>query len=85
MQIVIGRQFGYDRALEIVQDEQYLEDSDFDEIKRFDIVRKIGEFNPDLRLPKQHQKGWLANLANVASSHKYKVQQTSFSNVDLSF
>ena len=79
MQIAIGRQFGYDRALEIVQDEQYLEDSDFDEIKRFDIVRKIGEFNPDLRLPKQHQKGWLANLANVTSNHKYKVLHTSFS------
>ena len=81
LKIVIGRQFGYNRALEIVQDEQYLEDSDFDEIRRLDVIKKIGEFNPDLNLPKQHQKGWLANLANVASNHKFRVQQTSSSDV----
>ena len=32
-QIITGRNFAYDRALEIVQDEEYLDDSDFDEIR----------------------------------------------------
>jgi len=55
-QIITGRQFGYDRALEIVQDEQYLEDVDFDEIRRYDILKKIGEFNPNFNIPESRQK-----------------------------
>ena len=54
--LFIGRQFGYDRALEIVQDEQYLEDVDFDEIRRYDILKKIGEFNPNFNIPESRQK-----------------------------
>ena len=38
---IVGRQFQYGRALEIIQDEEYLEDADEDEIKRSDNVRKI--------------------------------------------
>ena len=65
LKIVIGRQFGYDRALEIVQDEQYLEDSDFDEIKRLDIIKKTGEFNPDLNLPEEQRKEWFADFVGM--------------------
>ena len=54
--LFIGRQFGYDRALEIVQDEQYLEDVDFDEIRRYDILKKIGEFNLNFNIPESRQK-----------------------------
>ena len=54
--LFIGRQFGYDRALEIVQDEQYLEDVDFDIIRRYDILKKIGEFNPNFNIPESRQK-----------------------------
>ena len=32
--------------MEIIQDEEYLEDADFDDIKRQDIVKKIGGFKP---------------------------------------
>jgi len=55
-QIITGRQFGYDRSLEIVQEEQYLEDVDFDQIRRYDILKKIGEFNPNFNIPESRQK-----------------------------
>ena len=32
-QIISGRNLGYARALDIIQDEEYLDDSDFDEIR----------------------------------------------------
>ena len=32
-QQITGRNLGYNRALEIIQNEEYLDDSDFDEIK----------------------------------------------------
>ena len=32
-QQITGRNLGYSRALEIIQNEEYLDDSDFDEIK----------------------------------------------------
>ena len=44
--IISGQQFANDRALEIIQDEQYLEDLDFDKISGYDILEKIGKFNP---------------------------------------
>ena len=47
LHLIIGRQFDYERALEIVQDEQYLDDVDFDEIRRYDILKKTGELNPN--------------------------------------
>ena len=57
--IITGRQFSYDRALQIVQDETYLEDSDFDEIK------KIGQFDPNMNIPEIRQK-W------ISKAHEYK-------------
>ena len=40
-QTISGRQLVYTRALEIIQDEEYLDDVDFDEIKRQRIKRQI--------------------------------------------
>ena len=40
-QTISGRQLVYSRALEIIQDEEYLDDVDFDEIKRQRIKRQI--------------------------------------------
>ena len=55
-----GRQFQYDRALEIIQDEEYLEEADFNDIKRYDILKKIGKFNPDSNIPKNNQySNWM--------------------------
>ena len=51
--------------MEIVQDEQYLEDSDFDEIRRLDIIKKIGEFNPDLNLSEEQRKEWFADFLGM--------------------
>ena len=34
--------------MEIIQDEDYLEDADFDDIRRQQIVKKIGTFNMNL-------------------------------------
>ena len=59
--IITGRQFSYDRALQIMQDETYLENSDFDEIK------KIGRFDPNMNIPEIRQK-WISN----APKYKYK-------------
>ena len=48
---ISGGQFEYDRALEIIQDKQYLEDLDFDKIRGYanvDIQKKIGKFDPNI-------------------------------------
>ena len=60
-----GRNFGYDRALRVIEDEEYLDDIDFDEIRRLrrsdtnyqliDIVRKIGTFDNNVNIPKTKQ------------------------------
>ena len=43
-----GRNFEYSRALEIIQSEDYLDDSDFDDIRRNnDIFKKIDKFKED--------------------------------------
>ena len=44
-QLFTGRNFEYDEALEIIQFEEYSEDIDFDEIRRYDIQKKIGELH----------------------------------------
>ena len=59
--IITGRQFSYDRALQIMQDETYLENSDFDEIK------KIGQFDANMNIPEIRQK-WISK----APKYKYK-------------
>ena len=53
----LGRQFNYDTALEIIQEEDYLEDSDFDEIKRYDTIIEIRNFSPDSIYPNHIQHG----------------------------
>ena len=40
--VIIGRNFEYDEALKIVQFEEYTEDINFDEIKRYDVQKRIG-------------------------------------------
>ena len=59
IKLFTGRQFAYDRALSIIQDEEYLEDVDFNEIRRYDILKKIGEFDPNVNVPRNHQQ-WMA-------------------------
>ena len=63
--IITGRQFSYDRALQIVQDETYLENSDFDDI------RKIGRFDPNMNIPEIRQK-WISK----APEYKYLKKRT---------
>ena len=47
-----GRQFEYDTVLQLIQNEDYLEDSDIDELRRYDSVKKTGDFNADYDIPK---------------------------------
>ena len=51
-----GRQFQYDRCLEIVQDEEYLADFDVDDIKRNYIAKKSGTIDQEFDLPKLYAK-----------------------------
>ena len=68
-----GRQFQYDRALEIIQEEEYLEDADFDDIKRNYILKKIGEFKPDINIPKTNQnRKWMPSHAQQTEHEDYK-------------
>ena len=60
----LGRNFNYDNALTIIQDEQYLEDVDFDDIRRlrrsdvdyYEIYKKMGSFDQNFNVPKSEQK-----------------------------
>lgn len=76
-QVITGRQFQYDRALEIIQDEEYLEDLDFDDIKRYDtsqILKKISEINPNFNIPQDIQySNWkpIKNNENEVYKRKY--------------
>ena len=38
---ILGRNFEYDEALNIVQFEEYTEDINFDEIKRYDVQKRV--------------------------------------------
>jgi len=51
-QTITGRNFEYDEALEIIQFEEYSEDIDFDEIRRYDIKKKIGDVDQKVNLRK---------------------------------
>ena len=64
MILILGRQFQYDRALEIIQEEEYLEDADADEIKRHYHVNKVGSFNSDFIKPKNVYYGEWKALQN---------------------
>ena len=55
---IIGRNFEYDEALKIVQFEEYTEDIDFDEIKRYDVQKRIGNLerqNLNLHKGRKHK------------------------------
>ena len=54
---IIGRNFEYDEALKIVQFEEYTEDIDFDEIKRYDVQKRIGNFDQKLNARKGRKHG----------------------------
>jgi len=61
-QVITGRQFQYDRALQIIQEEEYLEDTDIDDIKRYDFLEKINNVNLDFNIPEKHQyNNWIPN------------------------
>ena len=56
---ISGRQFEYGRALDIMQNEEYLDDSDFNDIKRNYIEKKISHVNPYFDPPNDMQySGW---------------------------
>ena len=38
---IVGRNFEYDEALKIIQFEEYTDDINFDEIKRYDVQKRI--------------------------------------------
>ena len=66
--LVTGRQFDYDRALDIIQNEEYLDDVDLDDIRRqFDIVRKIGEFDENVGVfnEKPQRNSWIPMLPDT--------------------
>ena len=54
---IIGRNFEYDEALKIVQFEEYTEDINFDEIKRYDIQKRIGNFDQESNTRKERNHG----------------------------
>ena len=57
-----------------MQDEEYLDDIDFDEIRRYDILKKIGEFNPNMNIPKNHQQ-WMKSKPEQPYKKRLKSQR----------
>ena len=43
-QVITGRNYNYAEALQIIQDEEYLEDADFDEIRQYRYKRHTKSF-----------------------------------------
>ena len=67
-----GRQFEYDTVLQLIQNEDYLEDADIDELRRRDSVEKTGDFNADYDIPKHlDQNNWtpLQNQQNLLNKY----------------
>ena len=55
---ILGRNFEYDEALKIIQFEEYTEDIDFDEIKRYDVQKRAVNFeNQKLNLRSGRKHG----------------------------
>ena len=50
-----GRNFEYPEALRLIQNEDYLDDADIDELRRNDIVRKIDEFDEKVNFRQKRQ------------------------------
>ena len=53
---IIGRNFEYDEALKIVQFEEYTEDINFDEIKRYDLQKRSGYLKNQKLNPRKGRK-----------------------------
>lgn len=50
-QTITGRNFEYPEALSLIQNEDYLDDADIDELRRQDdIIKGISEFNPEVNI-----------------------------------
>ena len=70
---IIGRNFEYDEALKIIQFEEYTEDIDFDEIKRYDVHKRVGNLgNPksNLRRGRKHSGRSPGNGDNMKNKQK---------------
>ena len=57
--------------MQIIQDEEYLDDVDLDEIK---ILKKIGEFDSDVDIPKNHQH-WMVKPVQPPYKRRVKNQR----------
>merc|ERR1712106_7261 len=78
-QVITGRQFQYDRSLEIIQDEEYLDDADFNDIKRYDILKKIGEVDTDFNIPESQQySNWMPIQAQKNYNGKFSKNHNEY-------
>ena len=59
-----GRNFEYPEALRLIQNEDYLDDADIDELRRNDIVRMIDEFDPEVNIRQKRKIGGNRNTKN---------------------
>ena len=75
---IIGRNFEYDEALKIIQFEEYTEDIDFNEIKRYDIQKRTVNFKNqklNLRRGRKHDSKNPGN-GNTMKNKKKKVKKS---------
>ena len=74
---IIGRNFEYDEALKIIQFEEYTEDINFDEIKRYDIQKRTVTFeNQKLNLRRGRKHGGKnSGYGNTIKNKKKKVKK----------
>ena len=64
-----------------MQAETYLEDADFDDIKRFHIVKKLGNFNANINSAKQSQHAnRLSKQHPIVPNQMYTYEQKSLDN-----
>ena len=69
---ILGRNFEYDEALKIIQFEEYTDDINFDEIKRYDIQKRIGNFeNRKKNLRKRRELG-VKNAGKIGDNKQNK-------------
>ena len=69
---IIGRNFEYDEALKIVQFEEYTEDINFDEIKRYDVQKRIGNLESQKLNLRRGQKHGGKNPGNGSKMKNQK-------------
>ena len=66
---MLGRNQEYDRALEIVENEEYLQDLNFDEIKRYDVQKRIVNRRKNLR---KRRKLGVENAGKIGENKQNK-------------